>query len=960
MNTHRMIVIGVMAWGIFFFLPPLQAKSGGEAIVQTNKSNKDTSVTIQNHIRMIKPAQGTDNYYMAGKDTIEVEWRGIGYEDTIAIYMGKGDNPPLTLITDKATGFRHRFLAPDSSAGYYRLYTKTLSRMAMQHQLYDFLPVGIPVVEARWCKDGRKIVMLCRHSNQDSVIQVWDFPQHRRLYTIKNYPGIIKRFYLDSAGSRLLVYGTDKAIHIYSTEDGIELLNLPHQDSVISAVWNYSYTKIASISSDNIVHLWDSFTGKEIHAYKDAKHPLQDISISLDDECVIASVRTSKLNAEDTALYWWGTKVVKPAYAVKQKVIVPSAELPENQSMILNIYATGKTTAKVILDKYIVDIQASIIGDSIFTVKSTNQTDYRDLFPTGVAKSYYILPYGTVTVVGNNGIVYHPEYKFDGSSSYPHNKYKIIDQALSTYRNKTAFSTFENRIVIFIDSLKGLPADTRYIEDYLPQKHSDKITSLDWYPDDDRFISSSLDGTVRMWNVDLDNDLLGSAYEGITKQPYVILTNPGRTIKEIDFGDVPVTQVRKKFIDSLYLSLNYADTIYTIYIEAEPAFRIAVSTLNKLPQVVKMFRSFSIDAEFAPTRVGDYRATLVITTNNGEFRIPVKGRGVRQGLDILIETIQFPTTEVNTKSTRSWVIRIVNGKSTLELRELNIANDIQKEFSLTKGIEAGLLKPGEIRTVDGEFSPKNIGLRTATVMIRIRDIQLPNEDTIYVTIQGEGTKAERTAVLFIGDTSAVVGDIVEIPITLSNPKAIVQSGATSIACTLRYNYSLLYPLEPTPRGSIQNNERRIPLVLMIDTATTELTRLKFRTALGNDSLTSLVLEDINIKGTASLTTRNGSFLLSSLCRSATPRLLEETSTMQVLLHPNPVQDKLIVNIFHYSNDASKGEIVDQLGHIVQKFSIDNRADQEEKDLSISLDISHLAAGIYGVKVGNIVSFFIKE
>jgi hypothetical protein len=125
------------------------------------------------------------------------------------------------------------------------------------------------------------------------------------------------------------------------------------------------------------------------------------------------------------------------------------------------------------------------------------------------------------------------------------------------------------------------------------------------------------------------------------------------------------------------------------------------------------------------------------------------------------------------------------------------------------------------------------------------------------------------------NAAARQGEIVEVPITIDNPSDAVGSGATRIDMTLRYNVTLLDPIESTPRGTFDRRERTIalsfPLTSDVDTI---LGVLRFRAALGNDSTTMLDLSGATADvGSLSVAEQDGIFRLRDLCYEGGPRLL---------------------------------------------------------------------------------------
>lgn len=99
------------------------------------------------------------------------------------------------------------------------------------------------------------------------------------------------------------------------------------------------------------------------------------------------------------------------------------------------------------------------------------------------------------------------------------------------------------------------------------------------------------------------------------------------------------------------------------------------------------------------------------------------------------------------------------------------------------------------------------------------------------------------------NTSATVGKVVDIPITLSGIKKIIEITGLktgTVTSTLSFNASMLEPVENTPRGSVVSGLRRIPISFDLNTQSdTSVINFRFRVSVGSDSVTALVLDALH-------------------------------------------------------------------------------------------------------------------
>lgn len=117
------------------------------------------------------------------------------------------------------------------------------------------------------------------------------------------------------------------------------------------------------------------------------------------------------------------------------------------------------------------------------------------------------------------------------------------------------------------------------------------------------------------------------------------------------------------------------------------------------------------------------------------------------------------------------------------------------------------------------------------------------------------------------------GEFIDAPLTISNPSAALATGATQVDVNLSFNATLLDPVEATPKGTIANGIRTIPISVPI-TENPVLTTLRFRAALGNDSTTVLDLDSAraDLPG-LTVVENDGEFRLLDLCYAGGARLV---------------------------------------------------------------------------------------
>lgn len=206
-----------------------------------------------------------------------------------------------------------------------------------------------------------------------------------------------------------------------------------------------------------------------------------------------------------------------------------------------------------------------------------------------------------------------------------------------------------------------------------------------------------------------------------------------------------------------------------------------------------------------------------------------------------------------------------------------------------------------------------------------------------------------------GDSAlAAPGDTVVYTIRLRS-LGTLRPGA-KIDATICFNATLLEPLPPLAAGTISGGVRCIPITLTIPSDTTAaLFNLPFRAALGNDSVTALVITARLSPGGALLPTTASYFRLTTISYAGGPRLIGPAPRMRLTpSRPNPVGDDGTIS-YVIENAASNERTVetvsvtisDVYGQIVKTLPITQLVGKEGE---IPFNTADLARGVYFVTV----------
>jgi hypothetical protein len=198
---------------------------------------------------------------------------------------------------------------------------------------------------------------------------------------------------------------------------------------------------------------------------------------------------------------------------------------------------------------------------------------------------------------------------------------------------------------------------------------------------------------------------------------------------------------------------------------------------------------------------------------------------------------------------------------------------------------------------------------------------------------------------------AAPGDTITVPLQLYwenlDPTEI-----RPYTATLRFNKSLLMPVDTTPRGVIDGDER----VIMIDglhkistddtSQTSTLTSMRFLVMLGDDESTPLKIESFQWADTLIKLTRkeDGVLYILKLCREGGTRLFDGNGELALKQNrPNPANGVTEIEYSTREQGRVRLTITDLGGKVISTLVDEN---MEPGDYVVAFDASDLPTGVY--------------
>ncbi len=358
-----------------------------------------------------------------------------------------------------------------------------------------------------------------------------------------------------------------------------------------------------------------------------------------------------------------------------------------------------------------------------------------------------------------------------------------------------------------------------------------------------------------------------------------------------------------------------------------------------LPHVIQPGSSDRLIARFVPTSSGSKQATLTLISDgigltDSTWTIPLRGTKDSVGYSLSASSVDFGLVAPNAA-----IDTVISIRNTGTI-PLTWALPMSFGPYTVTGIVPMPVPPGSSARVTVRLEPQaEEGIRTATITLAD---ELCGAST---PIAASAEVAAATAVVALPDIWAAPGDLVEIPIALRKTRGIAASGATHLSASLTFNRTLLVPLAGTPAGTVDSENRTIPLMLpLVDSPDTVVARLRFVAALGNDTVTSLVWTGMSaIGGKVGLATAPGALHLIT-CNAGGDRIVrgvDATALKQIT--PNPARGAMQFEFTLSEDGPTQLYIVDLLGQRVATVIEGNLESGRHQE---PFDAEQLSAGPY--------------
>jgi WD40 repeat protein len=492
------------------------------------------------------------------------------------------------------------------------------------------------------------------------------------------------------------------------------------------------------------------------------------------------------------------------------------------------------------------------------------------------------------------------------------------------------------------------------------KEHTNSVRTAMFNFDGQRVITSSWDNTAKIWNLD-ERDLQMDTSEcqfTIAKMRY--------DSKDLVFDKTYIGSYRDTTLADAIINLNnFQMEIENAFIRGEhKSDFILQSVLNEnVIDTVANFDSQDIDIRFIPSDLGIKNAELVIVVRGMDIVIPLEGEGIEKSLEVIASDIVFENVDIGDFRDKTVDLAIRNNESeALDIDSIYIDIPRSNDYSLIFEDELTSIEPGQEIGLIVRFAPQYIDRSNADIVF----IHNGNNSPTRISLLGTGSfPVFDTTTVSLDNIEAKSGEKVISKVYITTLKEELNNGdLEGIQFDLSFNSSLLFPLFDYDDESVANGIKTVTVSIQSDEnwfdITTkeskvqaekiEVAELEFNTTLGNDSTTSLNINNSTVIGKSKLkiNEEDSEMRLLDLCYEGGARLFDSQSKLDLQVpSPSPLNRSTSFEYELLENSNVSIDIIDYTGGVVLNLVNEYKTIGKHKG---KLNISSLSNGLYFIRL----------
>lgn len=436
------------------------------------------------------------------------------------------------------------------------------------------------------------------------------------------------------------------------------------------------------------------------------------------------------------------------------------------------------------------------------------------------------------------------------------------------------------------------------------------ITCMDVHPVRGTVYTGGMDGRVHAWTV----PSLRPLQEDVSDAEWSITAPSAEVVvHDVDCGSVRVNASKDTTIHAVICNRGTAPLhIRHVALAGEASAEFAIvnggGTTTVLPGACADIR-----VAFMPMAEGRRPASLAFDTDaaDGSIIVQLHGVGIVDHLHIASRDVDVGIVRCGrSKDTLVHALVQNTGDAPLHLAAPLLHGASPHLFMYDGPRQGFVIAPGAVCDVTVRYTPTSTGKSTALLTFSVQG----SDVSVSVRLIGTGRSNETMNVptsasdhddrtftapgsphlharISCGTAEAAPGENVSIVVRLQTVDGAIADRAMPIHVTLRFNASMLVPIEDTPHGTLDGNDRCIRYTFPASTETTTTRTFQFRATLGTDTTTPLQLSDaVSDDGSVMIDLVDGRFRTTSICKALGPRLFDPLQPSEPPhVWPNPVR-----------------------------------------------------------------------
>ncbi|MFH1051544.1 MAG: T9SS type A sorting domain-containing protein [bacterium] len=749
-----------------------------------------------------------------------------------------------------------------------------------------------------------------------------------------------------------------RAIQLWPNNVG-QTMDLWHRQAVQSANFNEIGDMVVSASTDLSAKVWNSNNGFELHKLIGHTAPLRWANFSPDGNYVITA-------SDDSTVKIWD--ITNPEEKFSKSIMTLSGHLAEVKSANYSpdgkyiITASWDGTAKIWDAKTGDFIQnltketfrlwfAEFSSDGKYVVTVGNSSKIR-IWKTDKWELYRTFSF-------NNGSVIHADFSPDGKKLVSAGWFgravmwdietgdtlftithtdsisgiNPINSANFDYTGKYFLTTSIDKFAKMWDSETGNLVKTL-------KEHTNAVQFAVFNFDGSRILTSSWDSTAKIWNLDKRDLQMDS-----TDCP-IDINHADVLAFDHKLPDVITGQTNQFYLDTFLLNRSpFLIRIKDIRLKGKNPGDFQIVNKEKITELDSLSVQ-PLEIIFSPLNDGLRECDIEIDIPGETLVSKISGNGFQPELAVSTDYIDFGKVDLGEFKDTMLTLLIKNVSSkTIKILSVSIPGPDIDHFFIIKGSETTTLAPNEGKDFILRFMPEKAERSNSIISIKY---DAYGQEAI-IPLLGEGVlPIIDTATISITGIEAKEGSIIDVPIKVAYlNNSMFRETIEGFTVDLQFNGTMLEPMFKDYSSRVEEKSRILTFDLpSVFNESNILKTLKFRVALGNDTITELKLSNLRLKGKGktAITLSSAEFKLIDFCKKGGLRLFDADGKIYLAQNkPNPVEKNTSIEFEVYEDGHTFLYLVDMLGKVVKTLQ---KGNLPAGSYTLDLELPELPNGSY--------------